>query len=88
MVGERWTLLIIRDLLGGPRRYKDLQRSLGGIGTNLLASRLKGLQQAGLIESVTQPPPYSVQSYQLTERGREVGLVDEQRWQSFCRRRD
>lgn len=61
-----------RDLLGGPRRYKDLQKSLNGIGTNLLATRLKELEQAGLIEIVAQPPPSSVQSYQLTSRGRTL----------------
>jgi DNA-binding HxlR family transcriptional regulator/putative sterol carrier protein len=72
LVGERWTLLIVRDLLGGPRRYKDLQQSLSGIGTNLLANRLKELERAGLVESVAQPPPSSVKSYQLTPRGRAL----------------
>ncbi len=71
-VGERWTLLIVRDLLGGPRRYKDLQESLYGIGSNLLAARLKDLESAGLIESIKQPPPSSVKSYQLTARGRAL----------------
>ena len=50
VVGERWTLLLVRDLLVGPRRFRDLVRSLKGIGTNLLASRLKELEDAGLIE--------------------------------------
>ena len=72
LVGERWTLLIVRDLLGGPRRYKDLQESLYGIGSNLLAARLKDLESAGLIESIKQPPPSSVKSYQLTARGRAL----------------
>ncbi len=71
-VGERWTLLIVRDLLGGPRRYKDLQESLYGIGSNLLAVRLKDLESAGLIENIKQPPPSSVKSYQLTARGRAL----------------
>ena len=72
IVGERWTLLIVRDLLGGPRRYKDLQESLDGIGSNLLAARLKDLESAGLVESIKQPPPSSVKSYQLTARGRTL----------------
>jgi len=72
LVGERWTLLIMRDLLGGPRRYKDLLQSLDGIGTNLLATRLKELKQSGLVENVSQPPPSSMKSYQLTADGRTL----------------
>ena len=72
IIGERWTLLIVRDLLGGPRRYKDLQESLDGIGSNLLAARLKDLESAGLVENIKQPPPSSVKSYQLTARGRTL----------------
>ena len=58
LVGERWTLLIIRDLLAGPRRYKDLQDSLNGIGTNLLASRLKELETNDLVEATRLAPPF------------------------------
>lgn len=72
MVGERWTLLVIRDLLGGPKRYKDLLGSLVGIGTNLLANRLKELEASGLVIQTTLPPPLSVKAYQLTERGRAL----------------
>ena len=72
LVGERWTLLIIRDLLAGPRRYKDLQDSLDGIGTNLLASRLKELEANDLIESTTLAPHSSARAYQLTARGRAL----------------
>lgn len=50
VIGERWTLLLVRDLLAGPRRFRDLARSLKGIGTNLLTDRLKDLESAGLIE--------------------------------------
>jgi len=71
-VGERWTLLIIRDLLGGPKRYKDLLGSLVGIGTNLLANRLKELEAGGLVMQTTLPPPASVNAYQLTEKGRAL----------------
>lgn len=72
LVGERWTLLIIRDLLGGPRRYKDLQDSLDGIGTNLLANRLKELEANGLVEATQLAPPSSTRAYQLTARGRTL----------------
>ncbi|MBT3601755.1 MAG: transcriptional regulator [Candidatus Latescibacteria bacterium] len=72
VVGERWTLLVIRDLLGGPKRYKDLVQSLSGIGTNLLANRLKELEAAGLVKHTTLPPPASVKAYDLTKRGRAL----------------
>ena len=63
VIGERWTLLLVRDLLVGPRRFRDLVRSLKGIGTNLLASRLKDLEAAGLIERRGE------QGYALTKSG-------------------
>jgi len=50
VIGERWTLLLVRDLLVGPRRFRDLARSLKGMGTNLLSDRLKELESAGLVE--------------------------------------
>ncbi|MDD9967511.1 MAG: helix-turn-helix domain-containing protein, partial [Myxococcales bacterium] len=50
VLGERWTLLIVRDLMLGPRRYSDLHRSLAGITTNLLAARLKMMEAEGLVE--------------------------------------
>lgn len=63
IIGERWTLLLVRDLLVGPRRFRDLVRSLKGIGTNLLTSRLKELEAAGLIERRGE------QGYALTHSG-------------------
>ncbi len=72
LVGERWTLLIVRDLLGGPKRYKDLLTGLPGIGTNLLANRLKDLETMGLIENTLLPPPTSIKAYRLTERGQSL----------------
>lgn len=72
VVGERWTLLVIRDLLGGPKRYKDLVQSLSGIGTNLLANRLKELEANGLVTQTILPPPVSVKAYDLTEWGRAL----------------
>lgn len=63
VIGERWTLLLVRDLLVGPRRFRDLVRSLRGIGTNLLTTRLKELESAGLIERRGE------QGYALTSSG-------------------
>ncbi len=74
-VGDRWTLIIIRDLLFGPLRYSDLQASLPGIGTNLLASRLKQLQASGIIDKKHLPPPAASAVYELTEIGRELQPV-------------
>ena len=71
-VGERWTLLIVRDLLLGPRRYSDLQRGLPGITTNLLALRLKQMREAGLVDHRQLPAPAAVGIYELTEMGREL----------------
>ncbi|WP_280217332.1 winged helix-turn-helix transcriptional regulator [Nocardia neocaledoniensis] len=72
ILGDRWTLLILRDLGMGPRRYKDLVEGLPGIGTNLLASRLKSLEEAGLIERTALPPPTPVAAYALTAIGEEL----------------
>jgi len=69
VVGERWTLLIIRDLLVGPKRYKDLLNGLPGIGTNLLAARLRDLEQAGIVRRTVLPPPAASTVYELTEVG-------------------
>ncbi|GLX99567.1 winged helix-turn-helix transcriptional regulator [Herbidospora sp. NBRC 101105] len=68
VIGERWTLLIIRELLLGPRRYGELLEALPGIGTNLLAERLKVLHELGVI---TRPQSRD-QGYALTELGREL----------------
>ena len=72
IVGERWTLLLIRELLIGPRRFKDLLEGLEGIGTNLLAARLKEMESSNVIERTTLPPPSGSTVYQLTELGREL----------------
>lgn len=69
VIGERWTLLIIRELLFGPRRYTDILNGLPGIGTNLLASRLKSLEDMGIVRQRTLPPPAASQVYELTELG-------------------
>lgn len=72
LLGERWTLLLIRELLTGPKRYTDLLRALAGIGTNLLADRLKSLEGAGVIQRDELPPPAASTVYELTCRGREL----------------
>jgi DNA-binding HxlR family transcriptional regulator len=72
LVGERWALLIVRDLLVGPRRYGELAASLARIPSNILASRLKELQAAGVIRRI---PRLRVIVYELTEYGRELEPV-------------
>jgi DNA-binding HxlR family transcriptional regulator len=69
IIGERWTLLILRELVGGARRYSDLRSELPGIATNLLADRLRALEQAGLIYRNEMPPPIARTVYQLTDMG-------------------
>jgi DNA-binding HxlR family transcriptional regulator len=73
IVGERWTLLLIRELLTGPKRFGDLQASLRGLGTGLLAARLKHLEREGLARKVTLPPPARTAAYALTEAGEDLG---------------
>jgi DNA-binding HxlR family transcriptional regulator len=73
VVGGRWTLLVVRDLLGGPKRYSDLLEGLPGIGTSLLAERLKHLEAEGLIRRRVLPPPAASTVYELTELGDELG---------------
>lgn len=75
LVGERWTLLLVRDLLLGPRRYGDLLASCAGLTTNLLASRLAAMVERGLVEKVRLPPPAGTTVYQLTALGRELEPV-------------
>lgn len=69
ILGERWTLLILRELLGGARRYADLRAALPGIATNLLADRLRELEDAGLIARAELPPPIARTVYTLSELG-------------------
>jgi DNA-binding HxlR family transcriptional regulator len=69
VLGERWTLLIVRELVGGPRRYSDLRAQLPGIATNLLAQRLDELEQAGVVERTELPPPIARTVYTLSDDG-------------------
>jgi DNA-binding HxlR family transcriptional regulator len=82
LVGERWTLLVIRELLLGPRRYRDLLAGLPGIGTNLLAARLRELGSAGIVHRRVLPPPAGSTVYELTELGAGLrpALLELGRW--------
>jgi DNA-binding HxlR family transcriptional regulator len=78
VVGERWTLLtllLVRELSTGPKRFKDLLGGLPGIGTNLLAARLKRLVEEGIVRRSTLPPPAGSSVYELTALGRELEPV-------------
>ena len=72
VVGERWTLLIVRDLFLGPRRYSELLKGLGGIPTDILAARLRTLQEEGIVRQVGTG---RAQRYELTESGQALGPV-------------
>ena len=82
VVGERWTLLLVRELSTGPKRFKDLLEGLPGIGTNLLAARLKTLEGEGIVRRATLPPPAGSNVYELTELGGslEPVIVALSRW--------
>jgi DNA-binding HxlR family transcriptional regulator len=72
LVGERWALLVVRELMAGPKRYTDLAEHLPGIGTNILASRLRDLEAAGIVTKRTLPPPAASRVYELTDYGQEL----------------
>ncbi|TBO56514.1 transcriptional regulator [Streptomyces kasugaensis] len=74
-VGDRWTLLIVRELLGGSRRYTDLHADLPGVSTDMLASRLKDMERDGLVTRRRLAPPGAVTVYELTARGRALRPV-------------
>ena len=72
VVGERWALLVIRDLIPWPKRFTDLRRGLPRIPTNVLSARLKELEQAGVVQRRVLPRPSGAVVYELTEYGREL----------------
>jgi len=84
IIGERWTLLIVRELIPGPRRFTDLLDGLPGISTNLLSERLKSLEQQGLLCRRILPPPAGSTVYELTSLGRalEKSLIELGKWGS------
>jgi DNA-binding HxlR family transcriptional regulator len=75
VVGERWTLLIVRELLLGCKRFSDLQSGLGSVGPDMLAARLRELESEGLIARRRLPPPADRTVYELTDRGRALEPV-------------
>ena len=77
LVGERWALLVVRELMLGPKRFSDLKADLPGISANVLTQRLEGLEESGIVTRRKLPPPASVQVYELTPWGYETGPVFE-----------
>ena len=72
LVGERWAMLVLRELAYGPRRFSDLKGDLNGISANVLAQRLTELESRGLVRKIKLPPPASIQVYEATEWGLEA----------------
>src|ERR671917_2501717 len=71
LVGERWALLVMRELMLGPKRFSDLRADLPGISANVLTQRLEGLEASGILARRKLPPPASAQVYELTPWGYE-----------------
>jgi DNA-binding HxlR family transcriptional regulator len=82
LVGERWSLLIVRELMFGPRRFNELKNSLPGISANVLTQRLEGMEASGILTRRKLPPPASVQVYELTRLGyaAETPIKELGRW--------
>ena len=82
LIGERWALLVLRELMLGPKRFGDLKADLPGISANVLTQRLEGLEASGLLVRTRLPPPASVQVYELTEWGYEAEPIVQElgRW--------
>jgi DNA-binding HxlR family transcriptional regulator len=75
LVGERWSLLIVRELMFGGRRFSELRGSLPGVSANILTMRLEGLERVGIVQRRMLPPPASVQIYELTPWGYEAEVI-------------
>src|SRR4029079_11360008 len=75
VVGERWALLVVRELALGPKRFTDLKIHLPGIATDVLSQRLRQLEQAGILRATRLAPPASGRAYELTERGHDLEPV-------------
>lgn len=75
LIGERWALLVVKELMRGPKRYTDLAESLPGIGTNILASRLRDLERGGIVAKRKLPPPAASRVYELTDYGHDLKSV-------------
>jgi DNA-binding HxlR family transcriptional regulator len=90
LIGERWSLLIVRELMLGARRFSDLRDSLPGISAKVLTERLTGLEAAGVLIRRKLPPPAAVQVYELTEWGyaAEPAIQELGRWAAMHRGHD
>jgi DNA-binding HxlR family transcriptional regulator len=75
LIGERWALLVLREMMFGPRRFSEMKSDLPGISANVLAQRLNELEQRGLVRRARLPPPASVQVYEATQWGLEAAPV-------------
>lgn len=75
LIGERWALLVVRELILGPKRFTDLRAGLPGISPNVLTQRLEELEESGLLRRRKLPPPASSWVYELTDRGLELEQV-------------
>ncbi|KAA9153906.1 helix-turn-helix transcriptional regulator [Amycolatopsis acidicola] len=84
VVGERWALLVVRELLFGAKRFSDLARGLPGMSQNVLSQRLRELEQSGVVRNRRFGPPVSAKVYELTERGADLEpvLIELGRWGS------
>jgi DNA-binding HxlR family transcriptional regulator len=71
LIGERWAMLVMRELLLGPKRFSDLRASLPGISANVLTQRLEDLEAAGIVKRHQLPPPASIWVYELSDWGKE-----------------
>lgn len=76
LIGERWALIVVRELLLGPKRFVDIQRDIPGIGPAPLSKRLRDLEDVGIVERRTLPQPARVMVYDLTEWGRGLEAVN------------
>ena len=75
VVGERWALLVVRELLLGPKRFTDLRAGLPKLGPDILSQRLRDLEETGLVRRGKLPPPAASRIYELTDRGQELEPV-------------
>ena len=90
ILGERWSLLVIRELLYGPRRFGQIRSNLPGVSANVLTQRLEGLEAAGVLVRRRLAPPANVQVYDLTDWGRDAAplIRDLGRWAARSPRHD
>lgn len=86
LIGERWAVLVVRDLLLGPKRFTDLQAGLPGAGPNILSQRLRDLETAGVLRRSTLPPPWGTRVYELTDWGALLAPILSAlgRWGNAC----